>query len=174
MAMSAYMRNLREHIGSARLLAPSVTGIVRAAGGRVLLVRQSDDQRWSTPGGSIEPDESPADAVVRELWEETGLVVTPRRVIAVHGGPGFVVRYPNGDETQYVSIIFECDVIAGDLRADGEEIEAARYLTLSEASRLPLASWLPAILPRLFEQDDATWFAPATWRPAAGVSPADR
>ena len=72
MAMSAYMRKLRAHIGSARLLAPSVTGIVRGAEGRVLLVRQSDDKRWSTPGGAIEPDESPADAVVREVWEETG------------------------------------------------------------------------------------------------------
>lgn len=170
MAMSAYMRGLRAHIGTARLLAPSVTGIVRAPGSRVLLVRQSDDQRWSTPGGAVEPDESPADAVVRELWEETGLLVVPRRLIAVYGGPGFVVRYPNGDETQYISTIFECDVESGALRADGEEIEAAQYWTLDEALQLSLADWLPDILPRLFEPVEHTWFTPSTWRPETGRS----
>ena len=79
MAMSPYIRRLRAHVGSARLLMPSVSGIVRAAGNRLLLVQQRDDGMWSTPGGSIELDETPADAVVREVWEETGLLVAPRR-----------------------------------------------------------------------------------------------
>lgn len=165
MAMSPYIRELRALVGGARLLVPLVTGIVRGFGGRILLVRQSDDQKWSTPGGSIEMDETPADAVVREVWEETGLLVVPRRVIAVYGGPAFRVQYPNGDETQYISAIFECLVESGELRADGDEVQAARFWTLDEAEHLPLASWLPHVLPRLFDPMDAPWFEPATWRP---------
>ena len=45
---------------------------------------------WVTPGGGIDPGESPLDAVVRELAEETGLVVTPDQLagpIAVRSVP---------------------------------------------------------------------------------------
>ncbi|MEP6493349.1 MAG: NUDIX domain-containing protein [bacterium] len=166
MAMSPYIRSLRAHVGTARLLMPSVAGIVRAPGNRLLLVQQRDDGKWSTPGGSIEIDETPADSVVREVWEETGLFVTPRRVFAVYGGPEFVVNYPNGDETQYISVMFECDVTSGELRADGDEIEHARFVTYDEASRLPLTPWLTRVLPRFFERSTESWFEPSSWRPS--------
>jgi 8-oxo-dGTP pyrophosphatase MutT (NUDIX family) len=41
----------------------------------VLLVRHVEGNDWTTPGGMIEPLETPADAAVRETWEETGLHV---------------------------------------------------------------------------------------------------
>jgi ADP-ribose pyrophosphatase YjhB (NUDIX family) len=169
MGMSSYMRKLRAVWGSGRLLVPSVSGIVRDSGGRVLLVQQRDDGVWSTPGGAIEFDETPANAVVREVREETGLVVVPRRLFGVFGGPTFVVRYPNGDETQYVSSMFECDVVSGDLRADGDETQAAEFWSEAEASRLSLAPWLTGILPRLFEQRSDAWFeSPSQSEPDIG------
>jgi 8-oxo-dGTP diphosphatase len=158
MAMSPYIRALRTHLGHTRLLMPSVASIVRDSSDRILLVQARDDGRWSTPGGSIEMDETPAEAVVRETREETGLVVAPTRVVAVYGGPAFVVRYPNGDETQYVSVMFGCDVLSGELRADGDEVEAAKYWARDDALRLPLSPWLVDVLPRLFDADDTTWF----------------
>lgn len=166
MPMSAYLRALRVRVGTTRLLLPSVTGVVRDVAGRVLLVQQRDDQRWSTPGGAIEPDETPADAVVREVWEETGLLVAPVRVLGVHAGPDFVVRYPNGDETQYASTIFSCVVRSGALQADGAETVAARFWTEDEARNLPLASWLTAVLPLLFAASSSeAWFEPPRWAP---------
>jgi 8-oxo-dGTP pyrophosphatase MutT (NUDIX family) len=143
-----------------------VTGVVRDGAGRVLLVQQRDDARWSTPGGAIEPNETPADAVVREVWEETGLLVTPQRVLGVYGGPAFLVRYPNGDETQYISTLFSCAVRSGVLAPDGEETVAARYWTAEEARVLPLAPWLPPLLPVLVAPPSSdTWFEPACWAP---------
>jgi 8-oxo-dGTP pyrophosphatase MutT (NUDIX family) len=165
MAMSSYIRALRAHVGTDRLLVPSVAGIVRDAESRVLLVQQRDDGTWSTPGGAIEMDETPADAVVREVWEETGLLVTPRRLIAVYGGPAFVVRYPNGDETQYISAMFECDVQSGHLHADDDEVQAARFWSLDDARALQLSAWLPPVLARLYGPDAPTWFEPPSWRP---------
>jgi 8-oxo-dGTP pyrophosphatase MutT (NUDIX family) len=147
---------------------PSVAGIVYDRRGALLLVQQFDDQTWSTPGGSIEIDETPADAVVREVWEETGLFVVPRRVFAVYGGPGSVVRYPNGDETQYVSIMFECDVHSGSLGGDGLETQGARFWPYDEAARLPLSPWLVDVLPRLYHRQDSAWFEPPRWQPASG------
>jgi 8-oxo-dGTP pyrophosphatase MutT (NUDIX family) len=165
MAMSPYVKKLRAAVGNARILVPSVSGIVRDSSGALLLVRQRDDGRWSTPGGTIELDETPADAVVREVWEETGLQVRPTRLLAVYGGPAFVVGYPNGDETQYVSAIFECTVESGELRPVSDETIDVQFWSSAEAMRLPLAPWLPKVLPRLFDNAPEPWFEPATWRP---------
>jgi len=97
MPMSEYVRILRSAMGHQRLLLPSVSALVYDNFGHLLLVRQRDGDAWSTPGGAIEFDETPADAVVRETWEETGLLVSAARIFGVYGGPNFVVHYENGD-----------------------------------------------------------------------------
>ena len=158
MAMSAYMRDLRARLGHRRVLVPAVGAIIRDDQHRVLLVQQRDDHVWATPGGAIELEDTPASAVVREVLEETGLVVVPSRIAAVYGGPKMIVRYPNGDETQYISVFFECEVRSGALRADGDEVEALRYFSREEASQLTLTPWLAAFLDRLFDRSREAWF----------------
>jgi 8-oxo-dGTP diphosphatase len=165
MPISPYIRDLRSHVGRRRLLMPSVAGIVRDARGRVLLVRQRDNGVWSTPGGIIEMEDTPANAVVREVWEETGLVVRPSRIIGVYGGPNLVVVYPNGDETQYISCIFECEILSGEPRAGDDEISDVRYWSRDEARSLPMSPWLPRVLDRLFDESLAGWFEQPDWRP---------
>jgi 8-oxo-dGTP diphosphatase len=150
-----------------RLVLPSVSATVRDGAGGLLLVRQRDDGVWSTPGGLIEPGETPADAVVREVWEETGLRVTPRRVLAVWGGPAFVVRYPNGDEAEYLIVAFECAATGGTLRADGDETLEARFWSAEDAAALPLAAWLRPVLPRLYAPGEDIGFDPPRWHPQA-------
>jgi 8-oxo-dGTP pyrophosphatase MutT (NUDIX family) len=55
----------------------------------MLLVRRSDDGRWCLPCGWVEPNESPAEAAVREAREETGLIVRANRLWTFTGiGPG--------------------------------------------------------------------------------------
>lgn len=167
MPISPYVRSLRERVGSTRLLLPSVTALVHNDAGALLLVRQRDGGVWSTPGGVMEPDETPADPVVREAWEETGLMVEPRRVFGVYGGPEFIVRYPNGDASQYVMIVFECAVTGGALRPDEDETTEARYWTAEEAAALPMSAWLSTMIHTFFTQPAETDFLPPSWQPAA-------
>jgi ADP-ribose pyrophosphatase YjhB (NUDIX family) len=158
------MRDLRSRIGHTRVIMPAVSAHIFDASHRLLLVRQREIDVWSTPGGAVDPDERPADAVVRETWEETGLVVSPRRLLAIYGGPEFVVRYANGDEVQYVIAAFSCQVIGGSLTPESDETVDARYWTEREAAELPLSAWLRATLPSIYA---ATPFEPPHWRPPA-------
>jgi ADP-ribose pyrophosphatase YjhB (NUDIX family) len=63
-----------------------VTGIVYDAAQRILLVRRRESAVWSTPGGATQSDETPADAIVREVVKETGLAVEPVRILGEFGG----------------------------------------------------------------------------------------
>lgn len=69
--------------------------------GRVLALRQLHRTGWSLPGGLIEKGEQAADAVVREVYEETGLRIDPGQVVATFFVPEF----------RHVDVIFRvvCD-----------------------------------------------------------------
>src|SRR4051812_14736140 len=119
MAISPYIKQLREKIGNDLLLMPSVGAIIFNDRGEILLQRSSDDGKWYTPGGAIDPHEQPADAVVREVEEETGLIVKPVRIISVETSP--IVTYPNGHQVQYVGTSFLCEVLGGTLQVNDDE-----------------------------------------------------
>lgn len=158
MTISPYIASLRARIGSDLLLLPSVMGVIYDSQSRVLLVRQATDKLWSTPGGVIEPDETPATAVVREVLEETGLNVAIVRLMGVFGGPAFVVDYPNGDRSQYVSTIFECAVRGGSAAPDGEETDALTYAGPDVVGRIACQPWMQHVLPLLWRRSAAPFF----------------
>jgi ADP-ribose pyrophosphatase YjhB (NUDIX family) len=90
LALELY-RRLPDPVGEwvTRWLTPSyavgTSPFVSRADGRVLLVRHSYKDGWSTPGGFVDRKERAEDGAVREVWEETGL-----RVVLV-GEPAVVV-----------------------------------------------------------------------------------
>lgn len=165
MSISPYIAGLRTQIGAARILLPSVTAIVYGAQGEILLVRQREGDVWSTPGGAIEPDESPVDAVVRETWEETGLLVTPVALIGVFGGPNFVVRYANGDETQYVMTVFECSQLSGQLAASNDEVTASRFVSEADFRTYASPPWTREVLPVCYSRPRNPIIGPVHWSP---------
>jgi ADP-ribose pyrophosphatase YjhB (NUDIX family) len=146
MPRSGHVRWLRERIGSALTVLPSVSVAVRDAHGRVLLIRHADGDRWLLPGGCVEPEEPPEEAAAREVEEEAGVVCGPLRLVAVLGGPDFTVAYANGDRTSYVAAFYEGRAIGGSARADGVEALEVRWCTLAEADALVTT---PATLAKL-------------------------
>jgi len=164
MSMSPHIRRLRAALGSELLVLPAVTGVIFDDRGRILLVCQADSGIWSAPGGAIEPNETPSDAVVREVWEETGLYTVPVRLLGVYGGPSCLVTYPNGDRTTYVMTVFECAVRSGALRTATDETTAAAFVAADELSQYRTASWVNCILPGLYDRSRTAHFEAPSWR----------
>ncbi|MCB8943090.1 MAG: NUDIX domain-containing protein [Ardenticatenaceae bacterium] len=119
--MTSYVQWLRGHVGRQKVLLVTVAACVRDENGRLLWQRRGDFGWWGIPGGMLELDESLPDCVVREVKEETGLDVRPTRLVGMYTSPEFDVTYPNGDEVQQVTAVFECQVTGGQLQADGGE-----------------------------------------------------
>jgi 8-oxo-dGTP pyrophosphatase MutT (NUDIX family) len=105
-------------------IRPGVAAVI-FAGEAVLLQRRDDNGKWGLPGGSVEPGESVHAAVVREVWEETGLTVEPVRLIGVYSDPANhqVITYPDGNVIHYVSSVFECVVRGGTLACGVESLD---------------------------------------------------
>ena len=127
MAISPYIERLRRLVGHELLVLPSVAVLPRDDDGRILLVRLIDTGQWATIGGAVEPDESPQQAAVREAEEEAGIRVVLGRILAVVGGPECRITYPNGDQTSYVSCVFDATVAGGTPAPDGDETSAVRW-----------------------------------------------
>jgi mutator protein MutT len=138
MAISPYLKKLRDHVGTDLLLTCAVAAIVRNEAGQILFQRRTDDGQWSLPAGSLDPGETPAAGIVREVREETGLEVEPIGIIGVFGGEAFRHRYPHGDVTEYVAVVFECRVVSGSLGGERDETLELKYFSASERPTLQL------------------------------------
>jgi 8-oxo-dGTP pyrophosphatase MutT (NUDIX family) len=119
-----FVTSLRAHIGHDLLWLSTAAGVVLDDNGRVLLGRRADTGTWALPGGIVEPGEEPADAAVREIFEETGVIAVPEALAAVTVSEP--VTYQNGDVVQYLEILFRCHAIGGAARVnDAESIEVS-------------------------------------------------
>ncbi len=72
---------LNAELPTKRLIAQ---GLVRDAAGSLLLCELTYKRDWDLPGGVVDPGESPASCLVREIREELGIEVTVGRLVAVN------------------------------------------------------------------------------------------
>lgn len=165
MSMSNYIKKIRSLVGSTLIQMPSVTIINFDKAGRLLLIKSRDIGKWVLPGGAIEPYEHPADAAVREMWEETGLVVELASIHGVYGGKEFIVEYPNGDKTSYVTTVFNSRTLGGKLESNDDESTDLGFFSLKEIEKLPVPRWVHMLLPGIFEGKDIALFETPSWKP---------
>ncbi|GAB2911997.1 NUDIX domain-containing protein [Nonomuraea fastidiosa] len=152
MPMSPFLARLREKVGSDLIMLPSVSAFVFDDDGRLLLANHGDVRRWAAPGGGVDPDERPEDAVVRELREELGVEIEVRGLIGVYGGPEFRTVYPNGHEVGYVIAAYGCRLAPGspEPRPDGVEIHDYRWVAEEELPGLETTPWTPGVAPQAY------------------------
>jgi 8-oxo-dGTP diphosphatase len=146
-------------------LIPCVGAVIKDERGRLLLIRRGHDPGaglWSLPGGRVEPGETDAEALVREMREETGLVVQAGRLLGSVRRP-----YRDGDVIDIRD--YMATVIGGTLNA-GDDAAEARWVDEEDFASLPvteglaeiLTSWGVLALARLC--DRLTWTGPGPCR----------
>ncbi len=94
---------------------------------QVLLIKRGvepDKGLWGMPGGYVEWDESPEEAVAREVREETGLIVTSTKLVGVFGSP---TRHPK----QVVTVVYAVAVKDGPIHV-GDDAEDAQWFPLDQ------------------------------------------
>lgn len=130
--MGGYMREMRQLLGSRRIFLPGVRAIILNEAGEVLLQRRTDTGTWGLPAGAVELDETPLEALRREVAEETALEVLEAEPMGLYCGPTQKNTYPNGDEIQCFAVAFIVRRWKGSPRADGVEGSQVRFFPVAE------------------------------------------
>ncbi len=133
MPTPAYILDLRRSHGQGLLLLPGVCAVLiredlEPGRSHLLLTRRSDTGAWALPAGIVEPGEQPADALERELFEETCVVARAERLAWLGADPDLV--YPNGDRCQFITAVFSCAYISGEARVGDDESTAVRWFPI--------------------------------------------
>lgn len=98
-------------------------GIIFDEQKRILLVHRRDYDLWNLPGGTLEDFESPANAVKREVKEETGLEVEVIKLLGVY----------NKENKNDIAFSFLCKVVSGVITLN-DEADRIEYF---EVDKLP-------------------------------------
>lgn len=122
---------------------------------RILLIRRMDTSRWAVPGGYMQAGESLSEACAREVFEETGLHVTVRRLISVYTNPHLLLEYPDGNRLQLVMLHFEARPVSGELSVSNETSEV-KFFSQAEIQKLPIGTFDQIRIMDAFAAEEAT------------------
>jgi ADP-ribose pyrophosphatase YjhB (NUDIX family) len=129
--MLDYIKHLRARIGNAKILVPGIRALIFDPEGRLLFEKQAHFGSWALPHGCVDLGESAADALRREVHEETGLTVLEAEPFGLYSDPRYSVTYPNGDQVQTFTIAFLVKRWQGRLAVDGDEVSELGFFPLA-------------------------------------------
>lgn len=135
-----YRMSLDERLKHIPFIQPGAAVIVRNENKEILLQRRSDNGLWGLPGGCQDLGEDLRDTAVRELYEETGIIVGVNELVLIDivSGKSRKVIYPNGDITYNNTCLYLVDVNSNDinLSKNSESIK----LQFFDKNKLPSSS----------------------------------
>ena len=111
-----------------------------------ILVQDRLDPDWpgvTFPGGHVEPGESFTKAVIREVWEETGLTIEHPRLCGLK-------QFPEEDGTRYIVMLYKTNQFSGELRSSREG--NVFWIKRDELENYPLPVSFDQMI-RVFEDD---------------------
>lgn len=137
-------------------LAPEPIGLRRLGvialierNGSFLLERRTDAPLWSLIAGAVEDTETLAEALRREVLEETGLTVVRHSLFGTFSDPSRIIRYPDGNVLRMASFAYTVDVASFEGLRTSEESEELRFFPREVLQDLDLPATQRPVLERL-------------------------
>ena len=134
MSQQNYIQWIRSKVGHEKIILAFSGGCIFNEKGEVLLQRRGDSNKWGFPGGAVEIGETPQQAAVREVKEETGLDVEIEKLLGVYTDLDMI--YPNGDRAQSIVIAYQFKVLSGELSPDQVETLELKYFSREDRPEL--------------------------------------
>lgn len=108
--------------------------------GKLLLERRRDCGAWGLPGGGVKGREPERKAMIRELWEETGLRLPEDALqkVAVFGEPGRIASYRDGSVWRMVVILYRATLQKEPKLKISAESKELRFFSREELKTLPV------------------------------------
>jgi 8-oxo-dGTP pyrophosphatase MutT (NUDIX family) len=143
----------------ANSVVPSANVVVSDDEGRILLIRRTDNENYSLPGGSLDLGESIAQTAVRETEEETGILCEITGLVGIYTNPRHVIEYTsNGEVRQEFSVVFTARPTGGTVRTSSESSEVT-WVPASEARHLPMHPTMGERIGHYLEQRTVPYIA---------------
>ncbi|AGK96456.1 NUDIX hydrolase [Clostridium pasteurianum] len=134
--MNNYILKLRKIVGQRPLIQCGACIIIND-NNKIIFQLRTDNKKWGLPGGSIELGEKVEETAIREVKEETGLLISLKdlKLFGVFSGERQHYVYPNRDEVYNVVTVFTTSVYSGQLCMDNKE---SMFLQFFALDKLPI------------------------------------
>ena len=122
------------HFLAAKLVRPrfraAVAALIFDEAGRILLFKHTYRKfEWGIPAGGLEYREQPADAIVREFYEEAGMQIEIERLLTV----------VSAREDHHISMVYLCRIASGEFK-ESHEIAEIKYFPVDEMPAMMLTT----------------------------------
>lgn len=142
--MTGYIKNLRKYVGHDPLIQCGASVIIMDADNKVLMIHRTDNDCWCFPGGGVELGESVEETAIREVFEETGLIIDKLRLFEVFSGKDQYYKYPNGDEVYNIDIVFTTRNYKG-IANTNEESYGFKFFCIDELPEMISPPVIPVV-----------------------------
>lgn len=134
-----------------RAVMTTITNMCMIYDGDSVVIQDRVNKKWggiTFPGGHVEKDESLTDAVIREVYEETGLHIEKPQLCGIKD-------WPDEDGSRYMVLFYKTNHFSGELRSSSEG--EVRWCRFEDLKTMKLANDMEDML-RVFLEDDLSEF----------------
>lgn len=137
--MKNYIQKLRAKLGKEKFIYPAARIIIENENQEILILERMDNGRIGIPAGAIEENETIKECIIREVREETGLIIRDLEVIGISSNPDTeTVEYSNGDRIQYFTIEFYSNKWEGSIKVESQgEVKNVKFEDRGIIAKLP-------------------------------------